>query len=276
MRKTNEREGRVTITPEFEKTDIFKYGLAKDLKRTLENCTIGFSFLNKFNDPFEESYEHIHRFKSIDDRNVFYTELMEGLEWNFINKIKELIKVELEKKVVTCFSKTPYEPLMWAHYSEKHQGICYCFDKNDIFLNKLTYRFSDIRYSNMLPKLNFFDGLTNIELLKPQIEEIVLTKSDNWAYEKEFRFYTESDSTVHNFNPKSLLGVVLGTRITNSEEEEIKNLVSDYNTKHKLDVKIMYATPSNTNYKMKIAYHRINNSSIKTPLYVPDSLTIEK
>jgi hypothetical protein len=275
MRKTFERDRIVTNAPEFEETDIFKYGLAKDVKRTLENCTIGFSFLNKFNDPFEESYTHIHRFKSNADRNDYFAKPLEGYHWDFINKIKELIKVELEKKVITCFSKTPYEPLMWAHYSDKHQGICYCFDKNDI-LDKLTYRFSDIRYSNMLPKLNFFDGLTNIELLKPQIEEIVLTKSDNWAYEKEFRFYTESDSAVHNFNPKSLLGVVLGTRIKEEEEEEIKNLISDYNTKHELDVKIMYATPSNTNYEMKIAYHRINNSSTTVPVYNPNSPTIEK
>jgi hypothetical protein len=231
--------------------------------------------LNKFNDPFEESYEHIHRFKSIEDRNIFLADPMGGVHMDFINKTKELIKVELEKKVVSCFSKTPYEPLMWSHYSNKHQGICYCFDKNDI-LDKLQYRFSDIRYSNMLPTLNFFDGLSNIELLKPQIEEILLTKSDNWAYEKELRFYTESDSTIHDFSPKSLLGIVLGTRIKHDEEEKIKILVNDYNKKHELDVKIMYATPSQTNYEIKIAYHRINSSSIKAPLYNPDCPIIKK
>lgn len=29
---------------------------------------------------------------------------------------------------VTCFSKQPYNPLMWAHYSNNHNGFCLEFD----------------------------------------------------------------------------------------------------------------------------------------------------
>ncbi|MHC9511792.1 DUF2971 domain-containing protein [Kangiella sp. M94] len=266
MKENTERPGKSTHAPEFEDIDIFKYGLLKDVQRTLDNCTLGFSLLNTYNDPFESSYQYVHRFKNENDRNDFFSERFKGPHSNSINKIKEIVNNELSKKVVTCFSKIPDEPLMWAHYSDKHHGVCYCFNKNTIF-DKYEYKFSEVRYSNKLPCLNYFDGSTSMAHLQPQIEEVILTKSVNWAYEQEFRFYTDSSSLIHNFHPESLQGIIIGSRVDESNEDLLKTFVDAFNKKYDTNVKIMHATPSKSNYEMLINYHRVKGESTTCPVY---------
>jgi hypothetical protein len=266
MKENIKRSGITILAPDFEESDIFKYGIFMDVQRTLEKCTIGFSQLSKYNDPFESSFRYIHHFKTEQERNDFFAERTKGPHSESIEKIKKLVNTELSNKVVTCFSKTPYEPLMWAHYSDKHYGVCYCFDKDTIF-DKNQYRFSEIRYSNLLPSLNYYDGTTSIAHLKTQIADIILTKSDNWSYEKEFRFYTDSSSLIHSFNPTSLQGIIIGCRVTSADEDAIKTLVKTFNEKHKSNVKVMHATPSISNYGMLIKYHRVKLTQTTCPVY---------
>lgn len=251
--------------PEYEATDIFKFGLIKDLKRTLENCTLGFSLLSNFNDPFEQKFQYTHFYRNEKERLASFS--LDKIYSNSNNlNIVELVKSQLALYRVSCFTEIAHEPLMWAHYADKHQGICYCFNKEVVFSNT-HFKNGLINYSTIVPTLNYFEGLTTEELLKPQIESIILTKSDNWAYEKEVRFYLKSNEGVHSFNPTSLQAIILGTRAIH-EKENVEALVKSYNIKHSTSVLILFSHPKRDSFTMQIGYNSIEQTpSRKSPLY---------
>jgi hypothetical protein len=87
-------------------------------------------------------------------------------------------KVEVSKKFgVTCFSKNWQNPVQWAHYADKHKGLCLGFDI----------------YSKELKKVNYVP-----ERLKPTdspnerlILKLCRTKYKHWDYEEEYREFVE-------------------------------------------------------------------------------------
>jgi len=267
MFKTTIRGNETKYAPEFESKDIFQYSKFNHLENLLIDNTLGFSSLYDFNDPFETAYNLTYYFKSLIDRNIYLNELngKNGSKTELVDKIKDIIKNELSKISITCFSKTPYEPLMWAHYSEKHTGICYCFDKSSIF-DREKFHYKDLQYSSELPTINFYELKTTLEILKHQIENIIFTKSTNWIYEKELRFYIESTEKTFKFNPKSLNAVIIGYRVT--DHSKIKKLVDNFNLINKTDVIILYAKPGITDYKMNISNNKPSNgSAMGIPFY---------
>jgi hypothetical protein len=79
-----------------------------------------------------------------------------------------------------CFGRSWSSPVMWAHYADKHRGVCLGFDVSDRLLTQVTYTNQKIAvpFGTHLPK----HGLT-AELLS----KVRLTKAMDWSYEKEFR-----------------------------------------------------------------------------------------
>lgn len=254
----------ITIhAPEFEESDIFKYGPLEYLKLTLENCTIKFTKLDLYNDPFETKFQYRHRFNHQESRNNFLKNF--GYNETKPDKIQCIASEHFDSMMVTCFSLTPSEPLMWSHYADEHKGVCYCFNKLTVFNQ---YRSGDIRYSSHLPTLDYFEGSSSVEHLKPQFDDIILTKSDNWSHEKEYRFFKESNILAHDFNPSALEGVIIGARV---EEEDVKKIVGwidEYNKKHSLTVKVLHAHTSGNSYSMRIGYNSLApNRPVTCPIY---------
>jgi len=79
-----------------------------------------------------------------------------------------------------CFSATWQDPVIWAHYSDKHRGICLGFDIPD---KKDLYR--HVRYE---PKrLPFPKDL----YASADARDILFIKYSNWAYEHEVRVWIQ-------------------------------------------------------------------------------------
>ncbi|WP_288956053.1 DUF2971 domain-containing protein [uncultured Polaribacter sp.] len=250
----------------FKEKNIFQYGNSQFLKNVLENNTIGFSSLKEFNDPFESCYSYNHYVKNVETAFQYVVEMNNGPISDKVSRLRNLIENSLSKFKITCFSKTPYEPLMWAHYAEKHRGICYCFNKDEGIFNMLKYKGKQVTYSNLLPKIDYFDDRTTYEMIKPQIESIILTKSEKWNYEKEFRYYTVSSENTHYFNPKSLQAVIIGCR--NTCKEKTKKVIDFFNKKNGTDVKLLFAKISPDEYRMNIFEKEIQRKpSITLPQY---------
>jgi len=77
---------------------------------------------------------------------------------------------------ILCFSATWHDPVIWAHYSDKHKGICLGFEIPD---NKDLYR--RVRYEpKRLPFPKDLDAST-------EARDILFIKYSNWAYEQEVR-----------------------------------------------------------------------------------------
>lgn len=86
-----------------------------------------------------------------------------------------------EEIAITCFSEVNNSQLMWAHYAASYSGFCieYDFDKSydPAFLRGI----KKVEYTNEKPCMEQFDNVDEYIL------KTILTKSECWSYEKEWR-----------------------------------------------------------------------------------------
>jgi len=111
-------------------------------------------------------------------------------EW--LSKVSKLMSVEalkglrqdVQKNVdeagIACFSKVRDDILMWAHYADKHRGLCLEFDgsENCNFFGEALA----VEYENFTPVPL---GEDSMAIMK----RIILTKSKHWSYEREYRIF---------------------------------------------------------------------------------------
>ncbi|WP_217540723.1 DUF2971 domain-containing protein [Vibrio metschnikovii] len=256
------------VPREFGKDDIFKYGDLASLARTLNDETLGFSELSQYNDPFESEFSTFLHISDANKRESFLASNVSVLNkpdiWVPYNRVKDWINSYFSSQRVTCFSQSPVEPLMWAHYADKHKGVCYWFDKT-VFDKR--YTSGDVVYSSSLPKLHLDFGKTKSCELKRHLDNIILTKSQSWAYEKEHRFFTSSNETVHKFNPHSLKFVILGMRSAD-EIDQAHRLVHSFNQRNRTNVRVLHANMSSDRYEMEInSMVTISSFAIHCPEY---------
>ena len=148
--------------------------------------------------------------------------------------IRQMGKVSLsieatinEQYRVYCLSSKPDSELMWAHYSNKHQGICLEFDAgNELFSQSLK-----LSYEEEYP---LFDLTTEIEdeHLMP-----LTTKSAAWKHEDEYRLIaqeegaaTPDDTLITQSNyielpDGALTAIIIGCLAPNSTLNTIKKLI---------------------------------------------------
>jgi hypothetical protein len=85
---------------------------------------------------------------------------------------------------ILCFTEDPREPLLWAHYADKHQGIAL------EFLTSSLGSISNVIYSKQRPRITprtiaitekVPDAYMHVQKL------VIRYKAENWAYEREWR-----------------------------------------------------------------------------------------
>jgi len=140
---------------------------------------------------------------------------------------------ELDKYRISCFSSSPTESLMWAHYANKHGGLCLIYDKQNLLGSLKTYdsdfEIISIRYG-VKPTITLYDkgGQIGFESDVP----IISTKDINWKYEKEVRIYIEEKYPNKTPNGKSvfiesssLKGIVYGYQMSESDKDAISMII---------------------------------------------------
>ncbi|AIW17175.1 DUF2971 domain-containing protein [Vibrio tubiashii] len=231
---------------------IYKYGKLEDLERTLNNKTLGFSKLDSLNDPFEASYNHVHIFATEERATAFSeSEIFDGAEWGDRNRVKDFIESKLQEVVVTCFTERPTEPLMWAHYADDHKGVCYCFDRDNLEF-KGNFKRQSVQYSNKVPDLLVFENSTTEAQLEMYIPNLICTKSEAWAYEKEIRYFGQSSKTAHNFDVETLQAVILGCRVTTEQCIKAQKLIDKVNKQYGTEIGLFHAVKDGGFYQMQI------------------------
>ncbi len=109
--------------------------------------------------------------------------------------IKGYINTIIKHNGIFSVSETPRNSLMWAHYADQHHGLCIGLDE-DIFSECTAPRnFRELTAEYKPRKVNYdnyrFDRQTEISSREDVINSIktsLLTKSDDWIYEKEHRW----------------------------------------------------------------------------------------
>jgi hypothetical protein len=88
-----------------------------------------------------------------------------------------------------CFSASWQNPVLWAHYADKHQGLCLGFeipkitgDGDKDIAKKVTYISRPLHFPR-----EFLD-LPDSRKLKC-VDRIPFTKFEDWAYEREIRMW---------------------------------------------------------------------------------------
>lgn len=147
---------------------VYHYLNAKFGLSALQNKRLKISTINNLNDPFE------------------------FISLNISEKEAREMFLSLRKKLadtfgIVSFSKTWQSTALWAHYGDKHQGICLGFEIPDSLA-------THIRYSTDRPKIEFklvesLIAADDDEKLE-SIFDFFLYKSAEWSYEKEIRIYS--------------------------------------------------------------------------------------
>lgn len=81
---------------------------------------------------------------------------------------------------VICFSGTNHDPVLWAHYSDRHRGVCLGFDVPDDFVQRVQYIKEPMKITKEGNFIATKDG-------KEFDGDILTAKYENWAYEDEWR-----------------------------------------------------------------------------------------
>jgi Protein of unknown function (DUF2971) len=86
-----------------------------------------------------------------------------------------------------CFSEDWKDPVMWAHYGDKHRGICLGFDLSRELAETISYQ--DKRLLTALEKA---EGDAR-RLSAAMQRALCTTKFSSWKYEREVRMLVELD-----------------------------------------------------------------------------------
>lgn len=165
--------------------------------------------------------EHVRREKEIRDNRKLLEFMIDGIT-------TEMKKETQEQYRVYCLSMHPDSILMWAHYAASCRGVCLEFSvENELFCGALP-----VEYLHNYPRIDVA-ATDEDENLKP-----LLTKSDVWDYEDEFRVIVTEHPFVYPDVPttkEGLLGlpkgalrsVIVGAEMPTSDREVVKTLVAD-------------------------------------------------
>lgn len=137
---------------------------------------------------------------------------------------------------VLCLSQVRDSILMWGHYTDNHQGFVVGFDSDHPFFSQRRSgqdEFGYLRrvdYSPQRPEATFTDTSSPVWFS---------TKSEQWAYEKEWRIVrtlSEADHRIarspfpiclFEFAPEAVLEVIVGMRSPPSLVTEIRSLAAN-------------------------------------------------
>ena len=96
---------------------------------------------------------------------------------------------------IYCLTARPCSTLMWSHYADNHRGICLEFTTREApfqCAQKVVYR---SEYPQWQPHI----------LLEARIEQALLTKSDDWEYEDEYRILSKKSDAGGRAGDKVLI-----------------------------------------------------------------------
>lgn len=164
---------------------------------------------------------------------------------------------------IVCFTDRPDSLLMWGHYAEGHRGFAYGFDPRHPFFRsgdglEGDRLFRKVVYSRRRPRVVLADARNPEELFSERLaHEFFFTKSEDWAYESEWRLVLpldrndEVDDEQHVRLPAGLLTtVIVGSRASEEDRERIAELVAS--DEFFRDVEVLQASPSDEEFRIDL------------------------
>lgn len=147
-------------------------------------------------------------------RRIQARKILTQLEGN--DDITEHYKALLGRAGVYCMSARKDHLLMWSHYSASHTGAClaYSTTNNDFFS-----RAAKVHYQSSYPIVKLFQQKEDWG------QQSMLTKSDIWAYEEEWRLTSREPGHL-DIPSSALVAIILGCKVTEEDKNSIRELRS--------------------------------------------------
>ena len=180
---------------------VYHFLSAKNALDDLTRRQIRLSKIHELNDPFE-----LWCFAQ-DDRRIR-------------EALRRLKKKATQDYGMLCFSRRWHNPVLWSHYSDKHQGICLGFEVDEQILRPVRY------VKRRVP--------LQIPPSEATMEQLLYTKYRDWCYEEELRTWhrlEECDATgqyFYSFDKKIQLRVVIAGPLCMTPKATIDEAVKDY------------------------------------------------
>jgi Protein of unknown function (DUF2971) len=127
-----------------------------------------------------------------------------------------------DKYGVICFSKASTSPVQWAHYAERHTGMCLGFDVRDDATLPVKYVRRRVMPETIRQMLNAPDRSDALEAMK----KLLATKYAHWRYESEVRTFHRLDASEQGthfaaFDDDLVLREVIVGALCDTGREEI-------------------------------------------------------
>jgi len=186
-----------------------------------------------------------------------YVNMKKALAGAQIN-LKEWI-LDVADGIMGVFSTSKIENglLMWAHYSQQHEGMMLQID-SEYLKGRGPY---PIRYDSVRPASDF-SLYKDSQILSQEVLRLMTTKSLDWQYEKELRFFispkecrieTTCDGRQFNMlkiDPKSVRKLVLGIKTSRDSENAVKAIIRTEENHH---IELFRAQIDESDYKIATA-----------------------
>lgn len=155
-------------------------------------------------------------------------------------KVFSLLGDQLSAVGIFSLSEVPDHPLMWAHYTEDHKGLCLGFHVTDGSALTDHERCLRVDYADSLPKMG--DGFkhqmtlsrddrgnpqvtSRVAFSDPAVRAAISTKPVDWRYEREWR-YIEPLAGAYNW-PGPIVEVTFGLRCPQARRDYYSKLTRD-------------------------------------------------
>lgn len=175
------------------KNILYKYVTQDTFDLIVGNESIVFGSFDSFNDPFELRAQQFQE-ENLCTRN--------GLV-NTFSQFEKLRRLR-DDFAAYCLTRSPLNPLMWAHYCESHKGIVIGIDVDEAGFNNpnanlITADNGAVIYTQTKP--TFADFLTfgpngKQPISAVELQRTFLYKASYWSYEEEVRVVRRVDKTM--------------------------------------------------------------------------------
>jgi len=209
--------------------NLYKYmgpEIADKLLLSNGNCSLKFSYLKDYNDPFE-----------------FFLTIDYNQEPEILAYYNEMISM-VTQQPVTCFSKSPLVTPMWAHYASNSQG--FLAEINEAALDEwLKSKDSDLSFGDIDYRETPYEGMQDMlerayVISKPRhigwLQQAIgsaayYTKQTCWSYEQERRLIID-EKCIEKINENLMLLYFPANLITSfvvgaKASQELKNKVKE-------------------------------------------------
>jgi hypothetical protein len=234
------------------------------IQRIFTHNEIYFASPEQFNDPFDcrvqasfdatdndwEEYLDVmmkDRHPELDykERAAFVRQLMNS-GWLEDPGPKQKIVRDVQDAIneigVLCLSEVRDDILMWSHYSDSHRGLCLQFDIKSTFypFGELLFK---VEYTSSYPQINILRDR------KDQTRKVLLTKSDIWKHEKEWRIFDPDNGPgIRAYPAEMLTGVIFGCEMPH----ESRQLIREWAKGRQIPLKFYQAIKKETDFGLEI------------------------